>query len=90
MNKCIAADHASHMYRHRSNRALCTFFEKLCKLLRKRVRVIFVFNGPLRPSFKRGKEINTHSVPEWKAPCQELIEAFGFYSHQVCYGIIRY
>ncbi len=85
MNECVAAEHASHMYQYRSNGALRTFFEKLCKLLRLAPLIaIFVFEGHLRPSFKRGKEINTHSIPEWKAPWEEIIEAFGFYSHQAC------
>lgn len=92
MNECVAADHASHIHQHRSNGALRTFFEKLCKLLRVTpVIAIFVFDGPRRPSFKRGKEINTHSIPEWKAPCEEIIEACGFYSYQVrIYLILAY
>lgn len=84
MNECVAADQARPMYQHRTGGALSIFFFKLCKLLREAPAiVIFVFDGPNRPQFKHGRIIDTHTVPEWCAPCQHLIELFGFYSYQV-------
>ncbi|KAF9476572.1 PIN domain-like protein [Pholiota conissans] len=80
MNECIAADHGSHIYQHNPSGALRTFFHKLCKFLRQGpVIMVFVFDGPNRPSFKHGKKIDTQKIPKWCKPCKEIIEAFGFY-----------
>lgn len=84
MNECVAADQGRHMHQYRLSGALQIFFYKLCRLLHEApVVVIFVFDGPERPSFKRGKEINTKTTPEWTSPCKAIIEAFGFYWHEV-------
>ncbi|KAF8956109.1 PIN domain-like protein [Flammula alnicola] len=84
MNECVAADKAAHMYEHRFSGALRIFFFKLCKFLRKApVIVIFVFDGPDRPSFKHGRKINTQTIPEWSQWCKSIIKSFGFYWLQV-------
>lgn len=73
------------MYQHQPGGALGIFLSKMFGYLRQAPAVwIFVFDGPGRPSFKRGKDINTHTIPAWVAPCKVIIESFGFYSHQVC------
>lgn len=84
MNACIAVDHSSPIYQHKPGGALGIFFYKLCKYLRQGpTTVIFVFDGPRRPSFKRGASIDTQTVPEWTPICRQIIEAFGFHWHQV-------
>ncbi|KAF8958708.1 PIN domain-like protein, partial [Flammula alnicola] len=60
------------------------FFFKLCKFLREApVMMIFVFDGPNRPSFKHGRQIDTKTVLEWSNICKTIIEAFGFHWNQV-------
>ncbi|KAF8955937.1 PIN domain-like protein, partial [Flammula alnicola] len=64
------------------------FFFKLCRFLHESPAVmVFVFDGPNRPSYKHGRHIDTHSIPEWCNLCKNLIESFGFYWHQVSTGI---
>ncbi|KAM6492885.1 PIN domain-like protein, partial [Amanita muscaria] len=63
------------------NLELRTLFFKLSWLLSACILPIFVFDGPLRPSVKRGK--NVIATPHWLTEdFQQLINAFGFYSHQ--------
>ncbi|KAM6491164.1 PIN domain-like protein, partial [Amanita muscaria] len=63
------------------NPELRTLFFKLSWLLSACILPIFVFDGPLRPSVKRGK--NVVATPHWLTEdFQQLINAFGFYSHQ--------
>jgi Holliday junction resolvase YEN1 len=57
-------------------------FFKLCHLLKTCTLPIFVFDGPLRPSVKRGKAVR--HAPSWiEGRFKLLIDAFGFYCHQV-------
>ncbi|KAF8973355.1 PIN domain-like protein [Flammula alnicola] len=80
MNKCVAADKAAHMYQHRFSGALHIFFFKLCKFLCEApVIVIFVFEGPDRPSFKHRRKINTQTILEWSQQYKAISELFGFY-----------
>lgn len=60
-----------------SNPALRLLFYRLAKLLALPVLVLFVFDGPDRPAWKRGKQVKgrQHAVEQ---PLTELIEAFGF------------
>ncbi|KAM6491705.1 PIN domain-like protein [Amanita muscaria] len=63
------------------NPELRTLFFKLSWLLSACILPTFVFDGPLRPSIKRGK--NVIAAPHWLTDdFQRLINAFGFYSHQ--------
>lgn len=84
MNECITADQKANIYAHAQGGPYRIFFHKLCRLLRSPVIVVFVFDGPGHPNFKRGKKINTTKAPYWTASCKELITAFGFYWHEVC------
>ncbi|KIL56120.1 hypothetical protein M378DRAFT_89828, partial [Amanita muscaria Koide BX008] len=64
-----------------ANPELRTLFFKLSWLLSACILPIFVFDGPLRPSVKRGK--NVVATPHWLTEdFQQLINGFGFYSHQ--------
>ncbi|KIJ99639.1 hypothetical protein K443DRAFT_101847 [Laccaria amethystina LaAM-08-1] len=58
------------------------FFFKLCKFLRSPATWVFVFDGPNRPTIKRGKAVNSSTAPSWVGPCKDLIECFGFHVHQ--------
>jgi hypothetical protein len=85
MNECIAVERHEHLYRYRTLQEFCIFLFKLCKFLREAPAImIFVFDGPNRPSFKCSKDIDTENVPGWVNHCKSIIEAFGFYWHQVC------
>ena len=65
------------------NPALRALFYKLARLLNTCILPVFVFDGPWRPSVKRGKKVLT--TLNWTAgDFKQLIEAFGFCSHQVC------
>lgn len=64
------------------NPELRTLFFKLAKLLNTCILPIFVFDGPLRPAVKRGQ--NVVPIAHWLTnDFKELIDAFGFYSHEV-------
>jgi holliday junction resolvase YEN1 len=81
LNQCQAV-----FLRHHSqageNPELRTLFFRLARLLRVPVTVVFVFDGPIRPSMKRGKSVATKS--HWlTSSFQELITAFGFHRHNV-------
>ena len=59
------------------NPVLRTLFFRCATLMRTTFLPLFVFDGPKRPDFKRGKKINKTShklIPGMKA----IIEAFGF------------
>lgn len=67
---------------------LRTLFWRLARLLAACVDVVFVFDGPARPLWKRGKRILPHDV--WMmGEFQEFVKAFGFTSHQVRLAILR-
>ncbi|KAF4621830.1 hypothetical protein D9613_012120 [Agrocybe pediades] len=69
-------------YAFNPDKPLVNFFYQLCRFSKAPVVFIFVFDGPERPNIKHQHKINTQSVPWWTEPCKEIIEAFGFYSHQ--------
>lgn len=66
------------------NPELRTLFYKLARLLDTCVLPIFVFDGPFRPSVKRGRNVVT-AEPWLTNGFKELIKAFGFHWHQVSY-----
>lgn len=58
---------------------LRSFFWRLCRLLAvPRILPVFVFDGPLRPSEKRGKTRHTYREAAFVTPLRDLIAAFGF------------
>ena len=60
------------------NPELRTMFFKLASLLQSPVMPLFVFDGPKRPSVKRG--FNVVMKPNWLTkPFQELLDAFGYF-----------
>ncbi|OBZ71130.1 Flap endonuclease GEN 1 [Grifola frondosa] len=67
------------------NPELRTLFFRLVRLLQLPVHPVFVFDGPSRPTSKRGKRVI--AADHWLAlGMQRFIEAFGFQWHQVCTG----
>ena len=67
------------------NPEIRTLFYKLARLLGTCTVPVFVFDGACRPSSKRGHLVR--SFPHWLTDdLQALIDAFGFYSHQVRYS----
>ncbi|KAJ7786688.1 PIN domain-like protein [Mycena olivaceomarginata] len=50
-------------YRSERYPALAALFYKLCELLRYSVVPVFVFDGPNRPDFKRGKPVDKKAHP---------------------------
>ncbi|KAG8898187.1 hypothetical protein FRC01_010992, partial [Tulasnella sp. 417] len=59
------------------NPELRTLFFRLCRLAESPFLPLFVFDGPYRPSFKRGKHINQRQ--HWlQSGFKRLIEAFGW------------
>ena len=64
------------------NPELRTLFYRLADLLNMCIVPVFVFDGPSRPTKKRGKNVMTQ--PHWLTDrFKEFIDAFGFYSHMV-------
>lgn len=76
--------------REGENPVLRTLFFRCATLMHSPFLPLFVFDGPLRPDFKRGKKINKTSnklIPGMKA----IVEAFGFEWRTVSYlNIIIY
>ncbi|KAF8057456.1 PIN domain-like protein [Lyophyllum atratum] len=77
-----AAFQAAGLHTHAGeNPELRVFFFKLCRYLKLPVVLVFVPDGTGRPSIKRGRSVRTQ--PPWMAEyVQELVSAFGFYTHQ--------
>lgn len=70
------------------NPVLRTLFFRCATLMRTTFLPLFVFDGPKRPDFKRGKKINKTShklIPGMKA----IIEAFGFEWRMVRFPFFR-
>ncbi|RDB19153.1 Flap endonuclease GEN 1 [Hypsizygus marmoreus] len=62
------------------NPELRTLFQRLSILSRIPVSLVFVFDGPARPTSKCNKHV--YSTPHWLTSYfREFIEAFGFYVH---------
>ncbi|KAF8153351.1 PIN domain-like protein [Crassisporium funariophilum] len=60
------------------NPALRILFYRLCRLMTLPIIPVFVFDGPDRPSVKRGAQVKRK--PHWlSSPLKKLIEAFGFF-----------
>jgi Holliday junction resolvase YEN1 len=71
--------------REGENPYLRTLFFRCATLIRAPFLPLFVFDGPKRPDFKRGKRINTAQsvlVPSMK----QIIEVFGF-EHRTVRGV---
>ncbi|SPO24380.1 uncharacterized protein UTRI_03648 [Ustilago trichophora] len=64
-----------------SNPYLRLLFYRLAKLLSLPVLPVFVFDGPRRPTWKRGKQVKgrQHAIEQ---PFTQLIEAFGYQWHR--------
>ncbi|SPO23822.1 uncharacterized protein UTRI_03648_B [Ustilago trichophora] len=64
-----------------SNPYLRLLFYRLAKLLSLPVLPVFVFDGPSRPTWKRGKQVKgrQHAIEQ---PFTQLIEAFGYQWHR--------
>ncbi|KAF8071956.1 PIN domain-like protein [Lyophyllum atratum] len=82
IDSCQAAFHAAGLHTHAGeNPELRVFFSRLCRYLKLPVVLVFVPDGTDRPSVKRGHSVRTQ--PLWIAGyVQELVAAFGFYTHQ--------
>jgi hypothetical protein len=69
-------------YQRGMNPELRTLFEKMCRLLRLPFTIVLVFDGPGRPSRKRG--VNVLTAEHWaEDPTKEIADAFGFGTHRV-------
>jgi Holliday junction resolvase YEN1 len=73
--------------REGENPVLRTLFFRCATLMHSPFLPLFIFDGPLRPDFKRGKKINKTSsklIPGMKA----IVEAFGFEWRMVRFSVI--
>jgi Holliday junction resolvase YEN1 len=76
------------LYRHSAtkNPELATLYARCCRLLDKPIRPYFVFDGPKRPSTKRGKHVRGN--PHWiERDFQKMLIAFGFPSIVVGFSL---
>lgn len=64
------------------------FFYKLCRLSQAWSNIVFVFDGPNRPSIKRGHKVPVENEVDWYGPCQKIIKDFGYHVHMVRYCVI--
>jgi len=85
---------AEHAIRHGNaqpgpNPHLRVLFYKLAGLLELPIRVLFVFDGPARPQFKRGTRVLTHGH-RLTAQFLQLIQGFGYHSHTVLSSFIHF
>jgi hypothetical protein len=82
-DSCLAVFHHPGLHSQAGeNPELRTFFFKLCHFAKLPATLVFVTNGPQQPPKKHGHRVITH--PLWyMKKVKELIEAFGFYSHDV-------
>lgn len=83
MDECQAASLAAGIHAQFHGGPLRIFFFKLCKFLSSPVIPVFVYDGPSRPSFKRGKNVNTVKESWWSDLSKEVIGFFGFHWYQV-------
>ena len=63
------------------NPALRTLYYRLLKLLALSIQPLFVFDGPHRPPFKRGKKTTSNTVCLPNFLTKELLKCFGFPYH---------
>ncbi|KAI5797743.1 hypothetical protein EDC01DRAFT_744163 [Geopyxis carbonaria] len=64
-----------------SNPALRTLYYRLLRLLHHNVAPLFIFDGPARPSFKRGHATNTQLTPALVRLCKKLLKLAGVPFH---------
>lgn len=64
-----------------SNPAIRTLFYRLVRLLGHSIQPLFVFDGPNKPAFKRGKRSTGTGDATSKAMMKRLIRLFGFAVH---------
>lgn len=64
-----------------SNPAIRTLFYRLIRLLGHSIQPLFVFDGPNKPAFKRGKRSTGSGDATSKAMMKRLIRLFGFTVH---------
>jgi hypothetical protein len=81
MVQCQQAFHVGHAQAG-ENPELRTLFYKLARLHRSLVDVILVFDGPKRPSVKRGKHV-VKTMPWLTQRLVEFASTFGFPSYVV-------
>ncbi|KAF9046756.1 PIN domain-like protein [Panaeolus papilionaceus] len=79
MDECIAATMPQGVNGRLPGGPLYIFFHKLVAFLGVRATFVFVFDGPERPSIKRGHKV--HHQNWWTGIAEELIIAFGFQVH---------
>ncbi|KAF5312047.1 hypothetical protein D9619_002515 [Psilocybe cf. subviscida] len=79
MSQCTAGTYGANQFNGMV--PLEIFLYKLCRLSQTWSNVVFVFDGPNRPSTKRGHQIPVDDEPDWYGPCQKLIKEFGFHVH---------
>ncbi|KAA8900439.1 hypothetical protein FN846DRAFT_988954 [Sphaerosporella brunnea] len=60
-----------------SNPALRTVYYRILRLLSHNITPLFVFDGPHRPSFKRGNKTNTQLTPSLVRLSKKLLKLFG-------------
>jgi hypothetical protein len=82
----IAVYHNPHHVSSGANPELRTLFYKMAHLLNSCIVPVFVFDGPRRPAIKRNRRVRQGAHWLMQDLC-ELIDAFGFYSHQVSDGV---
>ncbi|KAL0570925.1 hypothetical protein V5O48_011040 [Marasmius crinis-equi] len=78
-NNMLDTIQAASQKRVHSVSAAESFFTLLCKLLQTPTALIFVFDGPNRPRFKRGVEVKTRGSSFYRL-AKVMIGTFGFYS----------
>jgi len=82
MGECIGGTRAAGVNSQHPGGALYTLFKRLAGYNKMPVRLVFVFDGPGRPSLKRGHQVVDRKLP-WIEPAQKLIQYFGYHIHQV-------
>lgn len=64
-----------------TNPALRTLYYRLTRLLHLNITPLFVFDGRLRPAFKRNHKTNAHITPALTKSTKALLKLFGFPYH---------
>lgn len=78
MNACQSVFYHEAHSQTGENPELKALFHRLAHYLKYGIILIFIFDGPGRPSVKRGKKVG--SKPHWLTQgFQELITAFGYH-----------
>ena len=64
-----------------SNPAIRTFYYRLLRLLSTSIQPLFVFDGPHKPPFKRGKKTGQHGACVPNLLTKQLLKLFGYPFH---------